>query len=423
MKILYIHQYFNTPANNGGTRSFEFARRLVARGHEVHVVTTLRQSEDLPRKWQVTNEFGINVHWFPINYSNNKNFFGRIFAFTFFVIVACFRVSQLKCDLVFATSTPLTAAIPGIVAKKLHRVPMVFEVRDVWPKVPIALGILKNPIFIYLAQWLEKIAYRNADAIVALSPDMKRDIIATCLSPDKIAVIPNSCDLEVFQNKNLSKEVPGLPIFSDPNAKYLIYTGTLGKVNGLTYLIRLAYELRKIGSNVKVVLIGDGREKEALIQLAIHLDVYCTHVFFYDAVPKSEIPIYLKNCHMGSNIILDIPELCANSANKFFDTIAGGKPILINHDGWMKDVIDFHQIGIVTAGLSSVQAAQLVDLKLNDEEWCKQTSKRAFSVASNFFDREKHAQQLCNLFQKVRDGQAHLASTIADGNFLKEFLE
>jgi UDP-N-acetylglucosamine:LPS N-acetylglucosamine transferase len=143
MKIIYLHQYFNTPTMVGSTRSYEMARRLVAYGHEVHMITSWRE-DDGRKNWFKTEENGINVHWLPVPYSNEMGFYERIKAFVKFALGSAKKAIELKGDIVFATSTPLTIAVPGIIASKINRIPMVFEVRDLWPEVPVALGILRG---------------------------------------------------------------------------------------------------------------------------------------------------------------------------------------------------------------------------------------------------------------------------------------
>lgn len=145
MKILYLHQYFTTPSMAGGTRSYEMARRLVAWGHEVHMITTDREGIfDPKQKWYETDEAGIHVHWTPIPYSNKMSYGQRIKAFFAFSWRAARKAAKIGGDVVFATSTPLTIAIPGVYASKRLKIPMVFEVRDLWPELPIAIGSSKK---------------------------------------------------------------------------------------------------------------------------------------------------------------------------------------------------------------------------------------------------------------------------------------
>ena len=186
---------------SGGTRSYEMAKRLVQMGHEVHLITSWREDTgDL--RWFHSNDDGINVHWFPVKYSNNFGFFARIVSFIKFLLASTKKGLTFSADIVFASSTPLTVAIPGYFISKRLKVPMVFEVRDLWPELPIAIGALKNPIFIWLAKWLEKFAYKHSSMIVALSEGMKDGITASGFPHERIFVIPNSCDFELFSVKN-----------------------------------------------------------------------------------------------------------------------------------------------------------------------------------------------------------------------------
>src|SRR6185295_8166233 len=117
MRVIYLHQYFNTPDMAGGTRSYEMARRLVAAGHEVHMVTTWREPTD-KTGWFVTSEAGITVHWLPVPYSNYLSYARRIRAFLRFAWASSRKAAALPGDVVFATSTPLTVAVPGIYASR-----------------------------------------------------------------------------------------------------------------------------------------------------------------------------------------------------------------------------------------------------------------------------------------------------------------
>ena len=158
----------------GGTRSYEMAKRLVRDGHSVEMITTDRDRDSGGKQWRVTNEDGITVHWLSVPYSQNMHATQRIRAFLVFAVRSTFKACSLRVDLVFATSTPLTIAIPAMIAKTFQRVPFVFEIRDIWPKAAIAVGMLKNPLAIAIAKWLEKLAYKKADKIYRAGPILLR---------------------------------------------------------------------------------------------------------------------------------------------------------------------------------------------------------------------------------------------------------
>jgi hypothetical protein len=113
MRITYLHQYFNTPDMPGGTRSYEMARRLVGMGHEVNMVTSWREL-DGRTQWFKTEESGINIHWIPIQYSNHMSYGERIRSFLTFAWKSALKLASLDADIVFATSTPLTIALPAV---------------------------------------------------------------------------------------------------------------------------------------------------------------------------------------------------------------------------------------------------------------------------------------------------------------------
>ena len=250
----------------GGTRSYEMARRLVATGHEVHMITAWREPTD-KKNWFTSEEAGILVHWLPVPYSNSMSFMERIHSFIRFASSSARKAATLPGDIVFATSTPLTIAIPGILASWWKRVPMVFEVRDMWPDVPIALGALRNPILIWLSRWLEIFAYRYAAHVVALAPGMREDIISKGIPAKKVSVIPNGCDLDVLladsNSMSLRKQYDWLG-----ERKLVIYAGAVGKANGVDYLVQLAKEVSVIDPAIRFVVFGDGRERKAVYQLA-----------------------------------------------------------------------------------------------------------------------------------------------------------
>src|SRR5690554_1952766 len=164
---------------SGGTRSYEMARRMVAAGHEVYMVTSYREQDANRKGWFLTEEAGINVHWYPVPCSNHMGFVQRIKAFIAFALAARKKSVELDGDIIFATSTPLTIALPAVPASRKKKIPMVFEVRDLWPEMPIAVGALKNPLLRFAAHRLEHWAYHNAEAVVALSPGMKEGVLRT----------------------------------------------------------------------------------------------------------------------------------------------------------------------------------------------------------------------------------------------------
>lgn len=401
MKITYLHQYFNTPSMSGSTRSFEMARRLVDYGHEVEIITTQRANADA-KDWFETTEAGVKVHWLPVPYSNHMGFANRIKAFTRFALAAKARAVSTQPDLVFATSTPLTIAIPGVGAAKALDVPLVFEVRDLWPEMPVATGDLRNPLLIALANRLERYAYMNSQQVVALSPGMAAGVEKAGFPRDRISMIPNSSDIELFTNPvgEPAQILPDLPDLT--GKKLVVYCGTIGRVNKVGYLAEIAAQARKIDPKLVFCVIGDGAERAQTIQTASDLGVLGKNMFFFDPVKKNQVPAILAACHMSLSLFADIPAMWSNSANKFFDTLAAGRPIGINYLGWHADLIRDNDLGVVFPYGQPENAAQLISDFLSHTSRQEQAGANALALARSQFDRDNLALQLQDVLLRTK---------------------
>ena len=174
-RILYIHQYFKTPKEPGGTRSYWIAQQLIKSGFNVTMLTT---SPNIEKSIERKIIDGINVIYLKIPYNQKMNVYKRLITFIKFMVKSTFyAIKEKDVDLIIATSTPLTIGFPAIVVKKIKRIPYIFEVRDLWPEVPIQMGGLKNRVLQKLAISFEKKIYKNALHIVALSPGMVKGVL------------------------------------------------------------------------------------------------------------------------------------------------------------------------------------------------------------------------------------------------------
>ena len=394
MRILYLHQYFNTPHMSGGTRSYEMARRLVAWGHQVHMITSWRDPDSRRQAWFETNEGGIHVHWLPVPYSNEMAYRERVLAFLKFAISAACKAAALPADIIFATSTPLTIALPAVYAARRQNIPMVFEVRDLWPEIPIAVGALRGAPTIWGARWLERWAYFHSAQIVALSPEMKCGVVKTGYPNEKVYVIPNSADLEFFNVSPIVGQEFRRRYEWLQNRPLVVYTGTLGKINGVDYLARLAAVVRSLMPEARFLTVGGGKEKEKVRQTALELNILGHNFFMLDALPKNEIPAVLAAADIATSTVIHLQALWANSANKFFDALASGTPIAINYGGWQAELLEQTGAGLVLDALNVERAASTLVCALQDASWRAHAGKAARALAEERFSRDKLAQQL-----------------------------
>ena len=387
MRIIYLHQYFNTIEMPGSTRSYELSKRLVADGNEVKMITSKRdiyQSEKI--NW--TNENGIDVFWIPISYSNKMSFFRRIISFLFFSYRSLKVILKIDADVIYASSTPLTIAVPAILYSKLKSKPMIFEVRDLWPEIPIAFGALKSPFAKFIAQSLEKLAYNNSEHIVALSKGMKEAIVKKGLPSNKIDVITNLANISVFSKTKKSSKVNDL--LSNykilPNDKLVIYTGALGHVNDVKFLINIAGEMKKINNSVKFIIAGEGIEYENLILLSKKINVLNDSVFFIAPIKKINIPILYSKATIVTSLFINLKELQNNSANKFFDGLSAGKPVMINYSGWQRSILENNKAGFYLPYDDYKKSALILNKIILDKDLLKAMGVSAKNIAKKYFE-------------------------------------
>lgn len=328
MRITYIQQHFALQSEPGFVRAWEFCKRLVEDGHEVTVI----------RGASVADEFvesGVTVKSVKAHYENEMNFRRRILAFVQFAISSTYYAVRSRPHLVVASSTPLTVAVPAIAACVLNRAKFVFEVRDLWPKIPVDLGLVTNPVVIWLARRFELNAYRRAAVVVALSPDMADGVLEGAPNAN-VEVVPNGCDMDEFDAVPLDRSKIQALSNVPENSRHVVYAGGFGYMYDLPWCIKLAEKLAPDG--VYFTFIGRGSETANLIAQAKAAGIY-REGMFPGRLPKSEVIGYLKAADAILSPLRDEPCLEACSLNKVFDSMAARRPLLLNHGGWLADEV------------------------------------------------------------------------------------
>ncbi len=389
MRILYFHQHFSTPAGSTGTRSYAMCTKLIACGHQVTLVCgrydggVTGLSHPFSSGMRCGQVDGIDVIEFDLAYSNSLSFFKRIFIFLLFSF-RCIKVSlTVKYDILFATSTPLTVALPGIVARWILGKRFVFEVRDLWPELPRAMGVIRNPILLWFLDSFETLSYRSANKLIGLSPGIVKGISSKGVANNRIIAIPNGCDLDLF-SIDLQYWRPANVHYSDFMA---VFSGTHGEANGLDAVLSAASVLKKRQlSNIKIILIGQGKLKSKLLERAKHeaLD----NVIFHDPVTKGRLAGLMSAADLGLQVLANIPSFYyGTSPNKFFDYISAGLPVLNNYPGWISDLIGQHQCGFSVPPDDPEAFADALEFAAANSDALKIMGYNARKLAETQFDR------------------------------------
>ena len=399
MKILYIVQHFSGPSGSSGSRPYENATRLVQMGHEVTLLCGnyhKATDKDIDR----AREIGVKIYQSSIKYDQSQSSLQRIITFRKYMKWAIKKgISLPRPDLIYASSTPLTIGEVGRQIATHHQVPFVFEVRDLWPEIPITIGALTNPISKLLAVRMARRVYGSADHVIALSPGMKEGVMKWGVPDENITVIPNCSDIALFGCRDAREAERKQFGWSD---KFVcVFCGSIGLANGLDYLLDCGKVLSNNGvNNIHIAIVGDGAEKERLAARIEHEKIGSVTV--YDSVPKKDVPALLAASDVGVVSFLPIPYMNTNSANKFFDFLAAGLPVIINYDGWQESLLQESGAGFsVDPHEPGALAKVLMDLQTKPE-MCQKMGLAARALAEEQFDRAKLVKNLEQLLLRVR---------------------
>jgi glycosyltransferase involved in cell wall biosynthesis len=335
VRVLYLHQHYSTPEGTLPGRSHAFAAALAARGHDVTLLCGRHEGAEIGsdaafrRGVRRAEVAGYRVVQRDIPYANAMEARARGWAFLRYASWATRRALFGRFDLVIASSTPLTVALPMIAAKRLRGMRTLFEVRDRWPDLPAAMGLLTRRTEAALAR-LERAALAAADAVVALAPGTAEALGVACGDPSRVAFIPNGCDRALFADAAAER-----PVTAPEGGILAVYAGAHGPANGLSQLLDVAWVLKAWKeTRVRLVLIGTGAEKPALVARA-RAEAH-DNLTILDPEPRARLAAVLKGADVALHCLAPVPAFAAGtSPNKVFEALAAGLPVLTNCPGWL----------------------------------------------------------------------------------------
>lgn len=388
VNILFIHQHFKTPATGGAIRSYYLAKALVDRGHRLVVITA---HNDNGKIFMVD---GIEVHYLPVQYDNRFKSGARSFAFAWFVVRASLRAIRFRnFDRLYAISTPLTVGLTARFIKLLFGIPYFFEVGDLWPDAPIEMGFVPNKRLQRMLFSLEALIYREAEALIALSPAIAATLEKK--TPGKpIHLIPNMSDCEFYYpmpRRQKTEELFGV------RDKFVIsYIGALGIANGLERMLVCAREMLS-NPSVQFLIAGDGAQKDFIQRQVTEQSL--SNVRLIDFVDRAGVQEIMEITDAVFISYQSFPILGTGSPNKYFDGLAGGKLIIVNFPGWISEEIEAEGCGFYVDPGNPKSFIDQITPYLHDQSRLNGAQKKARTLAENKYARAKLSMAFADLFQ------------------------
>lgn len=403
MRILLINQAFVSPEEPGHTRHFEMAKFLQSHGHELVIVASDLNYQTGQRTvtrrglFAEQNFDGVRVLRSYIYPALHRSYFWRVISFFSFMFSSVWTALQVRdVDLVMGTTPPIFQAVSAWFVALLRRKPFLLEVRDLWPEFGVSMGVLKNPLVIALARWLERFLYARATHILVNSPAYREYMLAKGVPPNKVTYIPYGTDVDMF-----NPQVDGASIRAELGLQdtfVVLYAGALGQANDIDTLLRAANRL-KVEEKIRFVLFGDGKERPRLEAEARRMGL--SNVIFAGTRPKKDMPRVVAAADVCLAILQDIPMFRTTYPNKVFDYMAAGRATVLVIDGVSRRLIEESGGGVfVQPGDDAMLAEKLLELA-QDPQRIQQMGQSAREYLVRRIDRRDKLNETLELLKKL----------------------
>ena len=403
MKILLINQAFVSPDEPGHTRHFEMAKFLQARGHELVIVAsdlnyqTGQRTVEHKGLFAEQNFDGVRVLRSYIYPALHRSYFWRIISFFSFMFSSAWTALQVRdVDLVMGTTPPIFQAVSAWFVAWMRRKPFLLEVRDLWPEFGVSMGVLKNPVVIALARWLEKFLYARATHILVNSPAYREYMLAKGVPERKVTYIAYGTDVDMF-NPN----VDGSSIRAELGMQdkfVVLYAGALGQANDIDTILRAAQHLNG-EDKIRFVLFGDGKERARLQVDAERMKL--SNVVFAGVRPKKEMPGIVASADVCLAILQDIPMFRTTYPNKVFDYMAAGRATVLVIDGVSRQLIESSNGGAFVQPGNDEQLAKTILELSKDPKRVQQMGQSAREYLVKHLDRRDKLNETLELLTRM----------------------
>ena len=351
MRLLLISQYYSPEIGAGPARITGLSENLAKLGHSVTVITGLPNypvgvihPKYRGRLFVKESMNGVEVLRTWLFASPRKTTVRRLLNYVTFALSATLHglLIEDKFDVIFASSPPLFVGVPALVISGKKQIPYIFDVRDMWPEIAILLGQIRETSFVTrLAKWLEAKLYSNASRISVVTAGKMEKLVKAGVCSNKIFVLSNGVDDEFL-------ELPGdlvtrADLGFSPDDFVIAYAGTIGLAQGVGILLDAADRF-KDDSNIKFLIIGEGVEKQVLVERANTAGL--ASVKFLPLQPKHKIPSFLSISDVAF-VPLKSDTLTDSIPSKLYECLGVGCPVILAATGDSRDLIRKAGAGMV----------------------------------------------------------------------------
>jgi hypothetical protein len=405
MRILWIAQWFPPDLGALPARITEMANVWAAEGHEVTVLTAFPHHPlgEVPPQYRgkrvVIEQWGSVrvVRCWLIALPNRRMWQRTLCQLSFAATSVLLGFRHIgKPDVVLCSSPPFFTLGGAWLMAKLKRRPFVFEVRDLWPAVFVEMGAMKRGLAYHVLERMEEFFYRAAKRVVVVTRAFRDDLVARGVPAEKLAVIPNGADLEIYGRGDAS---PRYREALGGTGRFLVtFVGTHGVATGLEVILDAA-EILKDDPRFAFALVGEGAERDKLIENARARGL--GNIVFHPAVPKEAVRDVYASSDACIVCLKPVPFLAKFIPSKIFEIIASERPVIAALEGEAADIV--RQAGHVTVAPGDAQAiARELRVLAGDLVHTAALVAQGRAYVGEHFDRKMLARRYLELFAAIR---------------------
>lgn len=351
------------------------------------------------KKFEMMYNQCVEVHRFDM-YREGKNPVLRALRYFLISIVQFWKGIWTKdIDLIYVASTPPTQGALAALVKKFKKVPFVYNLQDIFPDSLTGTGLAKKGGLLWkIGRTIENFTYRNADKIIAISQDFKKNIMAKGVPEDKIVVVYNWVDQNAVKDIPRSENKLFAMYGLDPSKFYVTYNGNIGLTQNMDMLLEVAKAL-VANEDIQFVLVGNGAYLEQVKQIIKDRNV--CNVTLLPFQPYEDISHVFS---LGDvSLVISKPGVGANSVpSKTWSIMSASRPVLANFDeNELKTIIEDNNCGIFTKAGDKVAFTDAILKLYNDRDLCKELGRNGRRFVMENLTREAGTKKYVDVIKSV----------------------